>query len=108
MKTECTRTVLVSFVRAAFQQELEHYVTWFNAERPHSRFGACTPDEIYFARMPACRKPRFEPRAGWPRQSRCARPQALVRGRPGAHLEIDVRFHAGRRHLPVVALRRAA
>ena len=109
MKSECFRVLtLVPFRRVAFKRELDHYVAWFNAERPHSRFGACTPDEIYFGRMPACRKPRFEPRAGWPRPSPCARPQALVRGHPGAHIEIDVRFHAGRRHLPVVALRRAA
>jgi putative transposase len=108
MKTECTRLVLVPFVRAAFQREVDLYVAWFNAERPHSRFGARTPDEIYFGGMPVCRKPRFEPRARGPRRSPCARPQALVRGRPGIRLDLDVRYHAGRKHLPIVEVRRAA
>jgi len=41
---------------------------WFNAERPHTFLGGATPDEIYFGRMPACRKPRLEPRHRWPRR----------------------------------------
>ena len=40
--------------------------------------------------------------------SPCARPWALVRGKPGAQLELHVEFLGGRKHLPVVTLRRAA
>jgi len=109
MKVEGTRLMLiVPLVRAAFGREIDHYVAWFNAERPHSRFGARTPDEMFFGSFPACRRPRFEPRDRWPRRSPCARPHALVRGRPGVMLELRVEYHAGRKHLPTVTLHRAA
>ncbi len=108
MKTECTRAILVSFRRLEFERGLEAYVAWFNAERPHTFLAGATPDEIYFRKMPACRKPRFEPREGWPRPSRCARPQALVRGRPGAEVELLVEHRDGKKHLPIVALQRTA
>ena len=109
MKNECTRLLpIVPLARDAFGRELDHYVAWYNAERPHSRFGARTPDEIYFGSFPACRRPRVEPRARWPRRSPCAGPHALVRGRPGAAVELHVTYHAGRKHLPVVSLKRVA
>ena len=109
MKNECTRLLpIVPLARAAFGSELDHYVAWFNAERPHSRFGARMPDEIYFGSFPACRRPRFEPRTRWPRRSPCASPHALVRGQPGAVVELHVTYRAGRKHLPVVSLRRVA
>jgi putative transposase len=109
MKNECTRLLpVVPLVAVAFGRELDAYAAWYNAERPHSRFGARTPDEVYFGRFPACRRPRFEPRRRWPRGSPCAEPHALVRGRPGAELELIVERHGGRMHLPIVALRRVA
>ena len=67
-----------------------------------------TPDEVYFARHPANRKPRFEPRRRWPRASPCAKPWALVRDKPGVAVELDVEFHASRRHLPIVRANRVA
>jgi len=44
----------------------------------------------------------------WAKGSPCARPGALTRGRPGAELKLSVDFLAGRRHLPLVTLRRVA
>jgi hypothetical protein len=41
-------------------------------------------------------------------RSPCAKPWALVKGKPGARLEFDVEFQNGRRHLPIVRLMRAA
>jgi len=109
MKNECTRLLpIVPLARAAFGRELDHYVAWFNVERPHARFGARTPDEIYFGTFPACQRPRFEPREKWPRPSPCARPHALVRGRPGAVVELSVEHRGGRKHLPIVTLKRVA
>jgi putative transposase len=109
LKSECTRLLpVVPLARTPFARELDQYIAWYNAERPHSRFGARTPDEIYFGSFPACRRPRFEPRQRWPRRSRCATPHALIRGRPGAVLELIVEHRGGRKHLPVVSLTRVA
>jgi hypothetical protein len=109
MKNECTRLLpVVPIVGVAFGRELDAYAEWYNTERPHSRLGARTPDEIYFGRFPACRRPRFEPRPRWPRGSPCAKPNALVRGRPGTALALRVERIGGRMHLPIVKLERVA
>jgi putative transposase len=109
LKTECTRRlILVPYRLASFRRELALYVSWHNGNRPHARLGGATPDEIYHRQRPANRAPRFEPRAHWPRRSRCAEPQVLVRGQPRVRLELDVHYRGGRQHLPVIALRRVA
>jgi transposase InsO family protein len=108
-KAECTRRLtLVPYRLAAMHHDLALFASWYNRHRPHSRFGAATPDEIYHRRRHAARLPRFEPRPRWPRRAPCASPQALIRGQPGARLLLDVRYLAGRRHLPIVALKRVA
>ena len=108
IKDECTRRLIIPYRRDAFRRELTLFVEWFNGYRPHTWLQVRTPDEIYFGRPPACLAPRFEPRARWPRRSRCAAPQARVRGRCGVRLELHVSFRVDRKHLPVVELRRAA
>jgi hypothetical protein len=100
--------LIIPYRRDAFRRELTLFVEWFNGYRPHTWLEARTPDEIYIGRPPACLAPRFEPRARWPRRSRCAAPQARVRGRCGIRLELHVSFRSNRKHLPVVELRRAA
>ena len=62
---------------------------------------------MYYGTFPANRKPRFEPRARWPRGSPCAA-LGLVRGSPGARLKLKISFLNGRKHLPLVKLARAA
>ena len=64
--------------------------------------------EVYFKRPAACHAPRWEPRARWPRGSPCARPVTLVKGQPGAVLDLEVTYHADRKHLPIVRVKRAA
>ncbi len=108
IKNEATRRILVPYRLAAFQRELSFFLGWYNAQRPHTFLDARTPDEVYFGRRPACRRPRFEPRPRWPRRSPCAGPQALVRGRPGVTLDLSISHRGGRKHLPVVQLRRIA
>jgi putative transposase len=109
LKNECTRRlVAVPYRLGDFEKELELYFSWYNGHRPHSRLRGVTPDEVYHRRRPAIRAPRFEPRPRWPRRSPCASPQALIRGQPGARLALELRYFAGRRHLPVVALKRVA
>jgi putative transposase len=100
--------ILIPLRQAAFRKELDLIVEWYNTHRPHAALGGRTPDEVYFAKFPACRRPRYEPRAKWPRASPSARPWALTRGRPGARLELEIHYHGGRTHLPVVMLKRVA
>ncbi len=109
LKSEGTRPVaLVPFLRSAFRHEVQHFVTWYNQCRPHMALAGRTPDEVYANSRAANRCPRFEPRPRWPRGSPCALPQALVKGAPGIHLQMQVACLSGGRHLPVIMLRRAA
>jgi transposase InsO family protein len=108
LKTLGTRPIVVPLVREKMRIELQRFVAWYNQSRPHTTLKGATPDEVYQGRHPTCRYPRFESRARWPRRSRCARPGVPVRGWPGQGLELQVNYHAGRKNLPMVAVRRAA
>jgi len=100
---------LVPYRHEAFLKELHYICQWYNEHRPHMSLGGTTPHEVYRReRHPANRRPRFEPRPNWPRPSPCAQPVTLVKGKPGLRLELDVQFLGGRKHLPIVRLRRAA
>ncbi len=72
-------------------------------------------------RIPAHKRPHYAPtermsilelRAAreWGTQwtSPCAKPLAIVAGQPGDRLALHVDFHDGKRHLPIVSLKRAA
>jgi transposase InsO family protein len=100
--------LLVPYRREAFLREVEAIRDWYNQHRPHTWLGGRTPEEVYQGRFPAHRRPRFEPRPAWPRGSPCAQPWALIKGRQGARLHVQVTYHGGRKHLPIVTLRRAA
>ena len=107
LKTLLSRLLLVPYRHDAFLRELNLTVAWYNQSRPHTWLGGRTPNEAYFASFPANRRPRFEPRKQWPRGSPCAKPWALVRGSPGVKLTLEVSYHHGRKHLPIVMLKRA-
>ena len=108
LKDSCTRRLFVPFRKADCQRELQLFADWYNRFRPHSALAGRTPDEVYHRCFSAVRRPRYEPRSRWPKASSCARPWALPRGRPGAVIELEVTYHAGRRHLPIISLHRAA
>lgn len=108
MKDEVTRRFIVPQRQAAFRRELTSYLAWYNEHRPHATLHGKTPNEVYFRLRPANRRPRIEPRERWPRRSPCAAPRTLIAGQPGDRFELEVGFHDGRRHLPIVSLRRAA
>ena len=108
LKTILAGMLFVPYRHDKFREELFLAVEWYNRFRSHSTLGGRTPDEAYFRKFPANRKPRHEPRKDWPRGSPCARPWALVRGKPGAELTLEISFHRGRKHLPIVNLKRAA
>jgi putative transposase len=105
---EAMRFEAVSTRRSIMHANVIRWIDWYNEHRPHSSLGGRTPNEVYFGRFPAHRRPRIEPRPHWPRGSPCARPQVLVAGRPGARFHVEVERINGQVHLPVVRLRRAA
>ena len=98
----------VPFRRESFRRELDAIIFWYNEHRPHTTLGGRTPHEVTKKRFPENRRPRIEPRSRWPRGSPCARPWALIAGKPGDRFDVTVRFHGKRRHLPMMTLSRAA
>jgi len=80
---EALQRLTVPTRRTSMQREMVVMLEWYNQHRPHTTLGGKTPDEVYYRRFPANRKPRLEPRAKWARKSRCAGPQTLVAGKPG-------------------------
>jgi transposase InsO family protein len=108
LKNECTRIILVPVRSDAFHLELTSYANWYNHSRPHSSLNGKTPHEVYHDLLPANERPRYEPRARWPRAAPCASPHAPVAGHRGAPICLDVRYHWDRKHLPVIDLKLAA
>jgi transposase InsO family protein/DNA-binding transcriptional regulator YiaG len=108
MKREGTRRLLIPMRRATVRDDLRLFADWYNEHRPNSALDGSTPNEVYHDLPPANCRPRCEPRADWPRKSRCAKPQALVAGQPGAGFTLKIDFLEGRKNLPIVTLKRAA
>jgi transposase InsO family protein len=108
LKNECTRVILVPLRSEAFRQELSLFAYWYAENRPHSGLHGNTPNEVYQGIPPANQRPRIEPRIRWPRRAPCASPHAPAADDCGAIIRLDVCYHGERKHLPVVALRRAA
>ncbi len=108
IKREGLAGITIPYGREEMRQLIRSLVGWYNEHRPHTSLKGATPNEIYFKRYPANRKPRIEPRAKWPRGSPCARPHALVAGKPGARFDVEVEHVDGRPQLPIIRLRRAA
>ncbi len=89
MKNECTRRILVPLSEEGIRREITLYVNWYNQHRPHQALGGRIPMDVYFGiedEMPC-----FE-----------------TRGKDVAILRLVVTRLDGRRHLPIVELKRAA
>jgi hypothetical protein len=108
LNTLCAQAIVVPLRREKMREELVNFQVWYNESRPLMTLQGATPDEVYRRRHPACRYPRFEPRRHWPRGLPCARPRVPVRGQPGQRMELHVEHYVGRRHLPLLTVRRAA
>ena len=108
MKDRCTRRITVPLRRDAFRRELMLFIDWQNEHRPDDALSGRTPNEVYHNRPAANESPRAEPRANWPPNAPCAGPRAPLDGTPGRRVELVVRYHAGRKHLPIVKLRHVA
>ena len=98
MKQECTRLLLVPMSLVSMRRELASYSTWYNGHRPHMALNGNAPREVYLAHV--ARRRQFEPRTGW-------RPVGR-HGAGGDRFRLAVSYVEGRRHLPIVELRRAA
>jgi transposase InsO family protein len=99
MKYECMRCLLVPPSLAAMRREVGLYASWYNTLRPHMTLGGKTPREVYEGRT--VRQRRFEPRP--------KKPHRLRRRRAGGdRFRLAVSYVEGRKHLPVIELRRAA
>lgn len=88
LKDEWLRRIFIPLDRDAMQRELSCYFDWFARQRPHQGLDGRTPQEVY---------------DGVPEIER-TRPKAKDVPRS----ELIVRFHEGRKHLPIVELRQAA
>ncbi len=108
MKDEGMRRIMVPTQHNTMCREIRYFVQWYNEVRPHSTLDGQTPNEVYDGLRPANRRPRIEPRERWQRRSSCAKPRTLVAGKPGDRFTLMVNYHAGRSHLPIVSLQRAA
>jgi hypothetical protein len=108
MKRESMRHMVVSLGLGAMRLELGTCARWYNVHRPHQALGGRTPREVYVGLHPASARPRYEPREKWPIAGTSAGALATTRGDRGARLALVVGHVAGRHHLPVVELRKAA
>jgi hypothetical protein len=108
LKREGLRRIVVAYHRDALHREPALLMLWYNEHRPHEVHDGATPNEAYEGRRPANRNPRIEPRPRWPRPSPCTGPQTSIAGQPGGRCELVVDFLEGRRHLPLVTLKRTA
>jgi hypothetical protein len=105
---EAVGFTIVPTRRETMRRQIARWIDWYNVHRPHFGLSGRTPNEVYFGRFPAHGRPRIEPRPNWPRGSRCAWPQVLVAGKPGARFHVEIERTDGQVHLPIVRLRRAA
>ena len=97
--------ILVPIQEEAFCRELALFSDWYNWHRPHSALGGQTPAEIHHGMKPAGQRSRLKPRARW---SASDSPKAHAPGERGDTFRLEVSHHSGKKHLPIVALKRAA
>ncbi len=99
MKQECTRSLLGPMSLNAMRREVRLYEIWYNTQRPHMGLAGQTPREVYEGRL--AKRRRFEPRPKWPHRSRRYRASS---DKP----RLAVSYLDGRKHLPIIELRRVA
>ena len=89
MKNECTRCILVPLREDGIRREITLYTDWYNQFRPHQAFGGRIPMDVYFGSEDEIT--HFE-----------------TRGEDAVSISLVVTRLDGRRHLPIVELKRAA
>ena len=97
VKRECTRQIRVPLDVDAMRKEIALYASWYNESRPHQGLDGKTPSEVYDGVSRNAKS--LEPRPRW------LVDDAAVRVK---RIQLVVKFLEGRRHLPIVELKRAA
>ena len=108
LKNECIRRITILMRRDNMRRELICHFDWYNEHRPHEFLVGKTPNEVYHEYPAANEEPRIEVRPHWPPDASCAAPAAAIDGEPGRKIVLLVSYHAGRKHLPLVQLKRVA
>jgi len=104
LKDECTRRILVPMGLGAFRKEIRLFGIWYNACRPSQALAGRTPLEV-FAEGQRHRKDRAVASKRAPIQRERASPHRNCDTPP---LALHVTYLEGRKHLPIVELRKAA
>ncbi len=100
LKDEWLRRLIIPLRLEAMRSDLSAYASWFNEHRPHQALDGCTPREIYEDLVPLNQARRSDLRPAW-----LADPDDGV---SCLRLTLSVTYHEGRRHLPIIELKRAA
>jgi transposase InsO family protein len=88
LKDEWLRRILVPLDRDAMRREVSLYLAWHAEHRPHQGLDGRTPKEVY-NRLPAVER-------------------AKLKAKEVPRSELIIRFHEGRRQLPIVEIKQAA
>ena len=88
LKDEWLRRILVPIDRDAMPRDVSLYLAWYAEHRPHQGLEGRTPKEVY-DRLPAVER-------------------AKLKAKEVPRSELIVRFHEGRRQLPIVEIKQAA
>ena len=121
LKDECTRRLLVPLRLDDLRPELSLFADWYGSHRPHQSLGGRTPSEVYEAGRVVPFFAGAEKHVAAANDSTpgsvgadelpstdCASAGARASPADLPKLELEVTFLEGRRHLPIVKLRRAA
>ena len=105
LKSECTRQVIVPFRLMDFRKELSCYVGWYNEFRPHQGLDGRTPQEVYDgADPPDIGTEMLELNTKVAKNAK----RKILHNAELSPLELHVSHFKGKRHLPIVQLRKAA
>ena len=108
LKSEGLRRILAPLQVGAMNRELALFCRWYNVHRPHRALRGASPAEIRDERMPAHRVLGYETRPRHPLRGKLAQRRRIQKVESVGKLELVVSHLEGRKHLPVLELRRAA
>ena len=97
VQRECTRQIHVLLDVYAMRKEIALYASWYNESRPHQGLDGKALSEVYDGAIRNAKS--LEPRPRWPVHDEARRVKRI---------QVVVKFLKGRKHLPIVGLKRVA